>query len=486
MLEGFPESMVLLDCETTGSKASRDRITEIAMIAIEQGHVVERWQSLINPGMPIPSWITRLTGISNEMVSQAPAFEEVVESLLARLKDRVMVAHNARFDYSFIKAGFKRAGVDFSCKTLCSVKLSRKLYPGFRRHRLDDIIKRLGICVSHRHRAMIDAEVILSFFERIASDFEPDEINAICQLMLRRPAIPSHLDDEDINRIPNGPGVYRFYAENGSLLYIGKSVSLRDRVLSHFNQDINNHRELKINQQIHHIDFDKTPSDFGAQLAENHQIKSLSPTFNLKQRRQRALYQFEIKKNANGFITLELVTADINKPPAIYQRFGLFRSRKQAMDKLVKIAERHRLCHRLTGIEKREGACFAYQLGKCDGACLEKEKPDEHNLRLEFALLELKNRIWPWPGPLLVEEKPADSDRDNTHYHLIDQWLYLGRVCDPSEIPPLLTKRAREAVPFDLDSYKILIKFLLNPALQQLNRLTIKPIPAELQQAEMS
>ncbi|NIP50157.1 MAG: GIY-YIG nuclease family protein [Gammaproteobacteria bacterium] len=482
-LEGFPDRMVLLDCETTGSIPGRDRLTEIALIEIEKGEVIDQWQTLINPGITIPAFITRLTGISNEMVADAPSFHDIARELKERLENKVLVAHNIRFDYSFIKQAFSDAGIEFAAQTLCSVKLSRKFYPSFKRHRLDDIINRLQLTISGRHRAMTDTSVILSFFERISMDFDPQDITAVCKHFLNKPSIPSQLHESEVTKLPNTPGTYRFYSENGNLLYVGKSVTLRTRVLSHFSQNLSNSREMNINRQVHHIDYDKTPSDFGALLLENLQIKLLSPTYNRRQRRQRKLYQFELTTDELGYIKLHLALADMTKPPAIFNRYGLFRSKSQAINQLKKIAGKHRLCHRLLGLEKkREGACFAYQLKKCPGSCCGKETATQHNLRLELAIQELKNLSWPWSGPVLVIEQPLSGNYDDTHYHLVDQWIYLGRVKNDAEALERWWDSRNDPVSFDLDTYQILLKFLLSPQLQKVNRLRVLGFKQETRQ----
>ena len=469
--------MVLLDCETTGGRASRDRLTEIALIEVAHGRVIDQWQTLLNPQQSIPPWITQLTGISNAMVAGAPTFDAISASLFERLQGKVIVAHNARFDYSFLKQSFQRNGLTLTSKTLCSVKLSRLLFPQYRHHGLDKIIDRLGISVDNRHRAMADTEVILAFLQFISGQFQAETIQSACRQLLRRPSLPSHISQDHIDCLPESAGIYRFLDAEGSLLYIGKSINIRERVLSHFGQDHQQARELDISSQLHQITYTQTPSDFGAQLLENREIKQFSPRFNRRQTKTRKLYQLSLSTDAQGYSCLQTVIAEMTEVEGITRRYGLFRSRKQAEKALLTLIEDHHLCQRLCGVEKnRKGACFGYQLKKCQGACCGQEPAVRYNLRLQLALQQLKNRQWPWPGPVIVEEHPLHQDWDHVHYHLVDQWCYLGRFLNSDECRDLWQQYQHESAFFDLDAYKILLRFLLNPARQKHHRLKITPV----------
>ncbi len=487
-LHGFPKKMVLLDCETTGGKATVDRITEIALIVITDGIITERWEQLINPGISIPPWISKLTGISNSMLAGKPSFETIADELIDKLEGKVLVAHNARFDYGFLKNEFKRVGIEYTTKPLCSVKLSRRLNPQFKRHGLDAIIERLSIPMSARHRAMGDTEAILHLFQHFSQTCEPEEIEAICKSLRANSSVPSHLPAGEIQKLPCRPGVYRFYSENGQLLYVGKSISIRDRVLNHFSSDHSNAKDLKISQLITHIDYTETPTDFGAQLLENTEIKTLMPAYNRRQTKTRKLYQLEKTTDTSGYAQLQIVLADTSNVSEITQRFGLFRSKKKAESTLRYLAEANQLCHRLSGLEKKaSGACFAHQIRRCKGACVHQESAEHYNLRVDMSLSSIKNLMWPWASAILVIEPAAPkhdkntaSDSATTHYHLIDQWIYLGRVEDESTLHDRLNATPTNTSHFDLDAYLILIRFLLNPELIKQHQLQITPLTHQL------
>lgn len=230
-------TFAFLDIETTGGNHSHDRITEIGIRFWRAGEVVDEWQTLINPQTRISPFIQSLTGISNAMVADAPVFADIANELEEQLKDTIFVAHNARFDYGFIKAEFRRLGSLFSAKVLCTVKLSRKLYPGFRRHNMDALIERHGLGQVQRHRALGDVSAMLAFFEHALAEKGGETMDAAIAELLQRPSIPSHLPVDVLQDLPSGPGVYRFYGENDVLLYVGKSTNIAQRVASHFSGD---------------------------------------------------------------------------------------------------------------------------------------------------------------------------------------------------------------------------------------------------------
>ena len=471
--DGFPKDMVLLDCETTGGNALRDRMTELALIFVENGEITGRWQQLFNPGQRIPPWISELTGITDSMVAGQPTFAERAETIQNLLTGKVMVAHHARFDYGFLRAEFQRAGITFLGKTLCSVKLSRRFYPEARRHGIDAIVARLGLHIENRHRAMDDADVIGKLFSQISADYPATEITQVCQQLMQQTRLPSQLDPAEIDKLPESPGVYRFYDENGALLYIGKSINIKQRVLSHFASQ-GNLRSSEMQQQLSSIDFIETPSDFGAQLLENQLIKSETPLYNRRQTKTKRLFQLALSTDKQGYQRVQIDMADLSQPPAFTNRFGLFRSQRQAQKKLLQLVSDHQLCQQLTGLEPtKKGSCFGFQLHKCKGACAGVEAATIYNLRLQTALSGLKNQVWPWSGPILVKELAIDGDDDKSHYHLIDQWLYLGRVNDADSAHQRLSKIADAPQYFDLDAYKIQLRFLLKLKPKQLQ---IQPI----------
>ena len=491
---GFPERMVLLDCETTGGKAIYHRIIEIGLIVIENGKVIERWQTFIDPKVALPSFIQKLTGISPSMVNGAPEFCDIAEVLLSKLKGRTLVAHNARFDYSFLKNEFERAGISYNAKPLCSVKFSRNLYPQFKRHGLSQIIQRFSLSIENRHRALDDAEMIYQFFQKSSGLFSDDEIAATCKVLLKRATLPILLDAKDVEKLPSSAGVYYFYDEKGALLYIGKSVNIRNRVLSHFSADHKNPKDLQMSTKIAQVDFEQTPSDFGAQVRESNQIKALAPLYNRRLRKVKKLFQYRSTKDSNGYLRLTIETVE-TADTDVEEQFGLFRSPRQASQQMEKLADQYFLCHKLLGLEggrNAQQACFRSQLKKCFGACHGAESAASYNDRMGAALKNYQIKLWPYAGPILLEERDPQC-LEQVAFHVIDRWRYIAKlpifediydlgyqpldqVNSPATSDSNVFDLPNNDDRFDLDIYFILVRFMVNQKNIKMNTLKIWPL----------
>lgn len=452
-------SITYLDLETTGATPLRDRITEIALVRFDNGIEVARWQTLVNPEQPIPTFIQQLTGIDNEMVANAPTFKQVADSLLAFLEGSVLAAHNVRFDHGFIKAEFKRLGITLRQKVLCTVKLSRLLYPQHKSHGLDAIMQRHNITTIARHRAMGDVETILSFLN--SANLELGEVallQATKQLMLG-PTLPPHLDASLLEDMPETPGVYLFYGENNLPIYIGKSINIRARVLSHFSSDHASTKEMRISQEIKHVEWIETAGDFSALLLESKLIKDRMPIHNRQLRNERQLCSWYLKPDSESLPLLELVREDVITPNLLSQLFGTFKTKRQAVETLRKIAEAHQLCPKLLGLESGKGACFASQIKRCKGACCGKESLAMHYLRLQQALMANKLKTWPFAGKIGIREHNRFNDK--TQIHVFEYWTYLGAVESEIDLHEIASQKT--IFKFDLDTYKLLLKALSDP-----------------------
>ena len=461
----FP-TLAFVDIETTGSHFERDRITEVAIITYgPQG--LQRWSRLIDPAQFIPENIQKLTGITPEMVAGHGVFAHHAKDILEQLQGKIFVAHNARFDYGFIKASMKRAGYDFTAKVLCTVKLSRRLFPEQDRHNLDTLIQIHNLHVEDRHRAMTDADLLLQFWQIIEKRWTHEELLSHVDALLQRPAIPSHLDAALIDEIPEQPGVYIFYAENRFPLYIGKSRSMRTRVLSHF-QNTQDRKALKLSMQVRDLDWIQTGGELGALLLEARLIKERLPTLNIQLRRSRELCSWQLSESAQGYLQPSLVNADQIDWGVQEDLYGVFASRKEAMSMLSYIAKEHDFCELRLGLEKQPKKskkdllensaksatpCFAYQLKRCRGACVGIEKALVFNWRLKEAMASWHLKTWPYRGPIGI--------REEQDIHVLDRWRYLGSAANESEIEELLLAGEPE---FDLDIYKILKKHLAKSA----------------------
>lgn len=451
------ETFAFIDLETTGGHAGVDRITEIGLRLWRDGEVIEEWQTLVNPETRISSFIEHFTGISNAMVADAPLFADVAQTLAEKLKGAIFVAHNARFDYGFVKAEFRRLEQAFSAPVLCTVKLSRALYPEFRHHNMDALIERHSLISGPRHRAMGDVESMLAFFQHARDDKGDEAVTRAIRHLLKRPSLPSHLDAEVIDQLPRGHGVYRFYGENDVLLYVGKSNNIAQRVMSHFSDDHRSGKALRISQSLRRIEWTETAGELGALLLELQQIKTLNPLYNRRSRMARKLVSLRLEPNEAGYLQVSL-TRDID-PSNLDDYYGLFRSKGEAQRALMEIARGNELCNRLLDLEPPvRGPCFRRQLGGCNGACEGQEDVTRYNLRAQLAFYRLRLRTWPWSGAIGIVE--SDHRRGLKEILVIYNWV------------PVTTLRSEEGfqdldlsgrtVSLDLDSYRLIVKALMD------------------------
>jgi DNA polymerase III subunit epsilon len=460
-----PQKLVFVDLETTGANPIEDRIIEIGIVCVE-GDQVDRWSSLVHPGIPISPFIQNLTGISNEMVSDAPVFEELIDELMVRLDGGVFIAHNARFDSGFLKNALKKGGRKLCNKVLCTIKLSRKLYPEYAKHSLDSLVERYGLISDARHRALADADLLWQFWQKIASNIPADIFEQTLKDLLQQQAVPTNLDIDLLQGIPDAPGVYLFYGENNLPLYVGKSIHLRRRVQSHFSADHRLYKDMRLSQQIRKVTWQVTAGEIGAFLLEARLIKELQPIHNRALRRQRSLCSWQLKANTAGFLQPYLVQAgeqDFGRADRLY---GLFGSRKKAEEALRQLADEHGLCLVMLGLESRSNQtkpCFAYQLRHCGGACVGHESAELHSSRLETALSGLKVQTWPYPGAVGLVEESSDGQRQDVH--IVNNWCCLGTVQAGAEQEVLKTQAAVRPA-FDKDTYQIVSRALRQQVLR--------------------
>ncbi|HEX2566571.1 MAG TPA: exonuclease domain-containing protein [Burkholderiales bacterium] len=444
--------LAIVDLETTGAHPAYSRITEIAVVEVNEGDVVSEWSTLLNPGTAIPAGIQALTGITNEMVASAPAFADLAREIHERLDGRVFVAHNARFDYGFLRHEFERAGLRFHARTLCTVKLSRRLYPAYRRHSLDSLIERHGLRCPARHRALGDAQAVWEFLRVAENEQGVARLQEVARNLSKLPALPPHIERSVVDAIPEAPGAYLFYGEGETLLYVGKSVAMRSRVLQHFSGDLNSPREQQIARELRRIEWRRTCGELGALLLEARLVKTLKPAFNRQLKDAKGLCGFSFDSTRLNLEENESINSETL--PFLH---GIFRSRRSALAALRELAAEHGLCLQTLGFERaRKGACFHHQIQRCSGVCAGKESPHQHLARVGAALARLKLPAWPWRGPVGVIER--DAERDATEVHVVDQWCWLGTAQSDTEVSEILegARRAR----FDLDHFRIFTRHL--------------------------
>lgn len=452
------QPLAVVDIETTGGNALYGRIIEIAVLRVERGKVVRMLHTLVNPDRFISHEIEQLTGITNEDVRHAPYFYTIARDLSKLLDGALFVAHNARFDYGFIKNEFRRLGRDFTARTLCTVKLSRKLFPQYRRHDLDSVMERYGIKCTSRHRASGDAVAVLEFLCTLEQTTSPELLSTAVNSILKTSSLPVHLDKEAIDALPETPGVYLFYGKAGELLYVGKSVCIRDRVMSHFSGDHRSAREMEIAQQVARIETRKTYGELGALLLESQLIKELRPVYNVASRQHRDLVLARRILTPEGYARIELertheIEIDLESPI-----MGIFKNLKQAKGFLASAAREHRLCHKLLGLERTTSYCFAYHLHQCHGACRGEEEASTYNARVEEAFASRRIRAWPFAGGIVIEERNPLTNEGQAF--VIDNWCLLSSFTFNEFGQTELFKAVGR---FDYDSYRIILRYVSNP-----------------------
>jgi len=447
----FDPRMVFLDLETTGTSADRDRITEVGLIEIDDGDHAREWSTLVNPDRPIPAGITSLTGITDEMLHAAPRFAEIADELLARLEGRVLVAHNAHFDYAFLRAEFRRLGVRFRARTLCTVRLSRALFPEHRHHNLDSVIERHSLPCAARHRALGDAQALWAFARELYRRIEPERLAAAVASVTRTPVLPAGVDPQRFEELPAAPGVYAFYTQDGSALYVGKSPNLRSRVAAHFMREADRERELRRALDTASLEWTETAGELGAALRELALLREVRPRFN---RRREPSQVWSLRWHPGQVI--EAVQISESGPDREQVLYGTFRSRTDAMAALSGLARSHQLCPILLALEAGPGPCSGHAQGTCRGVCIGAEAPGRHALRTAEAIARLRLPDWPFRGRVGVRE--ADARRAITEIHVLDCWRYLGTARTEEELEALVL--APELPPFDLDIYRVLTRHL--------------------------
>ncbi len=450
----LPQKIAFLDVETTGSRWS-DRIIEIGIVRVENGKITQSLNTLVNPGCYLPPEITILTGISPAELEYAPSFGQIKKDILEILDDCIFVAHNVRFDYSFIKNELKREEFAFKSKHFCTVKLSRHLYPEHRHHNLDSLIERFNFKCKSRHRAYDDAYVLWQFYQHILKNFSEEEVLLALSKTIKKPSVPINISPEILDNLPDTPGVYIFFGKGGCPLYVGKSVNLHDRVLSHFSSDHISSTEMKISQQIESIEVIETAGELGALIKESSLIKQMKPLYNRKLRHSRIMTVLKNVKTKDNYQTVKFANASEIDTANLDQIYGTFRNLKTAKQFLIHLAREYELCEKLLGVDSTNQACFGYRLGRCKGACVNKENPAKYNLRFIEAFLNKKIRPWPFESPIVIEEK--DILGKKSEGFLIDKWCYLGSVKANGE---LRDGKLENQVVFDVDTYKILLSYL--------------------------
>ncbi|SAK75437.1 DNA polymerase/helicase [Caballeronia hypogeia] len=462
LLAGLARPIVFVDLETTGTDATEDRITEIGVVEASTAGI-ERWSVLVDPGVPVPPFISRLTGIEDAMLRGHPTFAALAPALAERLHGKLFVAHNARFDYGFLKNEFRRAGIAFRADTLCTVRLSRALFPSVERHGLDALIARFDLAPEARHRALADADLLWQFWQKIHALYSQDLVDAAIKALVKRASLPAALPEGALDALPSTPGVYLFHGDDDVPLYVGKSINLKQRVAAHFSGDHRLAKDLSISQAIRRIEIRETVGELGALLLEARLVKELKPTHNRMLKGASAACAWQWLPGAHAPVLLKASRRDLSREEHL---FGVFATRAKAHAFMRHLADEHNLCHATLGLEKaplsRGRGCFGFQVKRCLGSCAGAETFADHAARALAALEDARLVRWPHEGPIAVSERDEATGRKA--WHVIDRWCYIGTCATRDDIAALLAD-APDLRPFDPDVYGVIAKRLASARL---------------------
>ncbi len=393
----------IIDIETTGGIPKRDKITEIAIITHNGQKILEEYQSLVNPERSIPPQITRITGITNDMVADAPKFYELAKTIIEMTEGAIFVAHNVRFDYQFIKEEFKSLGYTYTKRNLCSVRLARKAFPHLKSYSLGNLIKYFGIEVENRHRAYDDALATTILFQMILDQHNTKkEANLFVTSTLKQTQLPKGLPINTVDNLPEACGVYYFTNDDGKIIYVGKSINIKKRAKQHFSKQTK--KANKLFQSVVDISYEITGSELASLLKESYEIKQIQPEINIIQKSRHFAYAIIEAENPDGYKYFEIVKSNKTELALSY-----YNSRKSALRHIEQMGEIFLLCQKVNKVDKSKSSCFNYGINKCNGACIQEESVDEYNERFEESLV-IVNKIFD-QNFILIDVGRTDNEK---------------------------------------------------------------------------
>ena len=377
----------IVDIETTGSYAAANGITEISIRVYDGMAVTEKFDTLINPGKPIPYYIQAMTGITDKMVTDAPTFEEVAEKIYNILHDKIFIAHNVNFDYSFVKAHLNKAGFDLNNKKLCTVRLSRKILPGFPSYSLGKLCQSLDIKINDRHRAGGDAEATVKLFQLLLQTDKEQHIQKSLLRNSKESTLPPNVPKEHFEQLPYTPGVYFFHNEKGKVVYVGKANNIRYRVNSHFSNNSQSRQKQNFMRHIHAISYQNCGTELMACILESTEIKKRWPIFNSSQKRWEDVYGIFLYEDQNGYQRLA-IDKNRKRLNPVYS-FHYLTDGHAVIRKLIR---EFNLCPKLCFMQKGNERCEGIKESYCNGACEQTEPFEIYNERVRNAVNSLKEQ----------------------------------------------------------------------------------------------
>ncbi len=451
----FPYSkpIVIVDVETTGGSPESNYLIEIGIIRIENGREVSRFQSLINPGQSVPIFVQRLTGISDQDLVTAPRFEAIADEVEAQLQGALFIGHNVRFDYDFIRHEFRRLSRRYFAETLCSARLSRALFPDYKRHNLSEIIERHGLSVSSRHRALDDAQAVWDFFKKSTQVVGADRFRDVFEKLVAGRPVETRIPAERFQNVPEAPGCYLFRGEKNEVLYVGKSSNLRERILGHFYGDFENARDEQLLQQARDMEWIRAPGELSALFLETELNEKWKPVFSKKAKLPGGMVCAVKNDEAHYLPWIQLLPEReiLDKKNAL----GFYRGFREAKQALLNIAEKNKICRKVLGLERGEGPCSGVRLGQCDGVCGDPSNAAEHLKKAERAFQNSGAVAWPFQGTVVIDERESESSDEGEAY-VVRNWLLMARIRYQGAARRIFKIQQG----FDRDQFKILKKII--------------------------
>ena len=392
----------IVDIETTGNGIEGNRITEISIFKYDGATIVDEFTSLVNPQCQIPYYITGLTGIDNDMVATAPLLSEIAEDIIAITEGCIFVAHSVNFDYNVIKNELKQLGIDFVRKKLCTVRLSRKLIPGLHSYSLGKLCSALQIPLTDRHRARGDAHATVLLFEMLLQKEGAAEVfKTFLNARSQEATLPPHLPQEIFSKLPQKPGIYYFKNKTGSIIYVGKAINIKKRVLGHFYDKKN--KEILMCQETAHVDFELAGSELVALLMESSAIKHHFPLYNRAQKRTIQQYGIFCYEDRNGIKHLAY-----NKLKAAPNAFMKFSKPTDCLLFLEEMCRNHELCPKYCHLQENVSSCSHFRIGKCGGICRGEEDIKAYNAKVVEAIKSIQYA----EENLVIKEKGRHTGED--------------------------------------------------------------------------
>lgn len=432
----------IVDIETTGGYAAANGIIEISIKIFDGENILEEFETLINPNQIIPRYIQAFTGINNEMVANAPRFEEVAEKVFTYLQGNIFVAHNVNFDYSFVKKHLEYYGYSFNAKKLCTVRLARQIFAGLPSYSLGNLCRSLEIDLVNRHRAGGDASATVVLFKKLLDNDAKEVIATSLKRNSKEQVLPPNVPKAHFDALPKIPGVYYFHDQKGKVVYVGKAKNIRSRVNSHFSNNSDSKQKQNFVRNIYAISFQPTATELMAAILESTEIKRLWPVFNTSQKRQEEVFGIFVYEDQNGYMRLA-----IEKKRKYSNPVYTFHYKVDGYGVLRKLMKEFFLCPKLCFIQTDNEKCVGIADEHCYGACEKNEPFQNYNERVLKAIASLTQR----PSYVVIDKGLSENEISCI---MVDQGSFFGMGYLPKNLENISMQTIQEYIkPYKENSY---------------------------------